>query len=350
MQAGIDKSKFTYPLIETEQELEKIMCEPSDDLANSVSKIDGDFIVLGGAGKMGPTLTKLLKNAIDKSGTKKTVTVVGRNFSDSQTKDFTGADIKIIKCDLLNDLDSLPDIKNVVYMAGMKFGTSDNSSTTWALNTFLPGLVAKKYRDSRIVAFSTGNIYHLTPLEMKGATEEYLPCPYGEYAQSCLGREKMFEYFSRQYGTKGTIIRLAYAIDLRYGIILDVAQKIYSGTPIDLSMGHVNLIWQGDANEQTIRSFEICNSPTELLNVTGKEIISIKWLAEQISKYINIEPKFEGKESDTALLLNPEKACKLFGNPKVSLDQMIQWISYWIQAGGKILGKPTHYEQRNGKF
>jgi nucleoside-diphosphate-sugar epimerase len=345
-----NKSKFTQPLIETEDQIEKVMTTPNPQVIKSISNLEGDIMVLGGGGKMGPTLTKLAKNCIESAKLKKKIISIDKYFSPQAQKDFKKRGIDFIQCDLLNNIDDLPEVQNVVFMAGMKFGTSGNSSLTWALNTYLPALAAKKFRKSKIVVFSSANVYHLTPVFFGGATEDTPPNPFGEYAQSVLGREKMFEYFSQIYNTRITIIRLAYAIDLRYGIILDIAQKIYSKIPIDVSMGHVNVIWQGDANAQILRSFELCSSPPAILNITGPETISIRWLSKRLGELMDIEPIFTGTESESALLFNASKALSLFGYPTVTLDCMIQWIANWVMKGGKTLKKPTHFEQRDGKF
>jgi nucleoside-diphosphate-sugar epimerase len=338
--------------IKNEEELEKIMCEPSDDLAEFLSKNEGDYIVIGAGGKMGPTLTKLLKNGLLKAKKDNVVYAVDRKFDPRIKSDFEKNGIKPLEFDLLDDesVAKLPEVKNVIYMAGMKFGTAENISLTWALNTYLPTVIAKRYKNSSIVAFSSGNIYHLTPAILGGATESTPPNPFGDYAQSCLGRERMFEFFSIKNGTKTAIIRLAYAIDLRYGILLDVAQKVYNKTPIDIEMGCVNVIWQADANEQIIRSLKETTSPANIINITGPEIISIRYLAKEFGKIFNIEPLFEGKEAESAILLNTVKSQGLYGYPKTTMNTMIKWIAEWVKSEGKTLNKPTHYETRNGKY
>lgn len=348
----IDLSKFTLPLIEKEEQIENIMTTPSAELIDTMSKIDGDIIVLGCAGKMGPTMTKLAKRAVDAAGLKKEVIGVDRFVAPQFKKDFKNLGIKTIECDMLDkkSFDALPEVENVIYMAGMKFGSSEAISITWALNTFLPTVVAQKYKDSRITAFSSGNIYHLTPVLHGGADENNTPNPFGDYAQSVLGRERMFEYFSLKNGTKTTIARLCYAVDLRYGILLDIAQKVYARREIDLTMGTVNVIWQGDANDQILRTLSIASSPATVINITGPETISIRWLANRFGELMGIKPVVSGTESDTALVFNASKAHGIFGYPKVSLEQIIQWVAYWVLIGGKTLNKPTHFETRDGKF
>ncbi|HEY9189056.1 MAG TPA: NAD(P)-dependent oxidoreductase [Bacteroidota bacterium] len=348
----IDLKKFTLPLIETEEEIENIMTTPSEELIKTLSKIDGDIIVLGCAGKMGPTMTKLAKRAIDEGGLKKRVMGIDRNIAPQFKKDFKKLGIDFFECDMLDkkSFDALPNVENVIYMAGMKFGSSASISLTWALNTYLPTVVAQKYRDSRITVFSSGNIYHLTPVLHGGADENTPPNPFGDYAQSVLGRERMFEYFSIKNNTKVTIARLCYAVDLRYGILLDVAQKVKAKIPIDLTMGSVNVIWQGDANEQILRTLSIASTPATVINITGPETISIRWLAKRFGELMNIKPIFVGEEASTALVFNASKAHGIFGYPKVPLEQIIQWVAYWVLIGGKTLNKPTHFETRDGKF
>jgi nucleoside-diphosphate-sugar epimerase len=235
-------------------------------------------------------------------------------------------------------------------MAGMKFGSTGNESLTWAMNTLMPGMVAQKYRSSRVIVFSTGNVYPLTLVAIGGASETDPVCPIGEYAQSCLGRERLFEHFSRQFGTPVTIIRLNYAIDLRYGVLLDVAQKVKQGEVIDLRMGHVNVIWQGDANSVVLRAFSICGSPPTILNVTGPETVSVRWLATRFGEIFGIEPQFKGIEAETALLSNASLCHGLFGYPVVTLEEMIRWVAHWVAIDGRILNKSTHFEEREGRF
>jgi nucleoside-diphosphate-sugar epimerase len=235
-------------------------------------------------------------------------------------------------------------------MAARKFGSTGNEGLTWAMNTFLPGLVAERFRRARIVAFSTGNVYPLTPALHGGPDESCPPSPVGEYGQSALGRERMFEYFSASHGTAVTVLRLNYAIDLRYGVLLDIGQKVFERRAVNLRMGHANVIWQGDANSVCLRAFELCKSPPDVLNVTGPEIVSVRWAAHKFAARFGIEPILEGEESDTALLSNASRCHKLFGYPSVTIEQMIEWTADWIGMGGTTFNKPTHFEVRDGKF
>ena len=336
----------------TEQELEFKLSEPSERLVNDISKIKGDFLVLGAAGKMGPSLTKLLVNAVKKAGERKKVIAVSR-FSDLRVKeDLESSGVITISADLMDDkqLEALPDIENVIYMAGTKFGTTGNEHYTWAMNSYLPGKVATKYKNSRIVVFSTGNVYPLSPTYRGGATEDLDPNPVGEYGQSCLGRERIYEHFSLKYDIPMVIFRLNYAIDLRYGVLLEIANSVKNQKPFNLSMGNFNCIWQGDANEWAIRSLTKCTSPPNYINISGPETISFRWVAEEFGKRFNVEPVFEAVESDTALLSNCSKAHQLFGYPTVSLLQMLDWVEDWVSADGLSWNKPTHFQEREGKF
>jgi len=247
-------------------------------------------------------------------------------------------------------LAALPDAKNVVYMAGMKFGSTGQEWRTWAMNTYLPGLVADRYRDSRIAVFSTGNVYGLSQVSRGGSREEDETNPAGEYAMSCLGRERIFEHFSRANETKMTILRLNYASELRYGVLLDVAQKVHSGRPVSLSMGHLNTIWQRDASAMSLQSLAYAATPPNVLNITGPETLRVRWLAEEFAARMGKKASFEGAESNDALLSNGGKAFALFGKPQVNIDQMLDWIADWVIRGGTTLAKPTHFEERAGRF
>ncbi len=352
MSVQVNLSRFSGPPIHSVEELEERLTRPEPSVTQAVSRLEGDLLILGVGGKMGPTLAGLARRACEEAGVKKRVIGVDV-FPDTEARQrLESAGIETIPCDLLdrNALDGLPDVQNVVFMVGRKFGSTGAEYLTWTINTFLPGLVAERFRDSRIVAFSSGNIYPFTPVESGGPTEQTTPAPVGEYAQSCLGRERMFEHYSRQYGTKALIFRLNYAIELRYGIVIDIAQKVHAGIPIDLAMGNANVIWQGDANARVIRSFGLCQSPPRVLNITGPETMSIRWLATRLGELMDREPVFEGTESDTALLSNAAESHKLFGYPTVPLEQVVEWAAYWVLTDGATLNKPTHFEARDGKF
>jgi len=338
--------------IETVSELEEFLSRPSDADIAAASKLQGDLLILGVAGKMGPTLAKLVRRAVVESNVARRVIAVSR-FSDSAvraTLETTG--IETIACDLLKpgELVKLPDVENVIFMAGRKFGTEGAAYQTWAANTYLPGLVADRFRNSRIVAFSTGNVYPLRPLAEGGATESTPTAPVGEYAQAALGRERMFEYGSSVWGTRVVILRLNYAVELRYGVLVDIALSVFSGRPVDLRTGHVNVIWQRDANSACLRSLAHCQSPPLVLNLTGPEILSVREVAEGFGRRFNRQPIFSGEESGYALLSDASKAHAIFGTPTVTPQQMMDWIATWIEKGGALLNKPTHFEAQDGKF
>jgi len=339
-------------LIQTEAQLESRLSEPTPEVIEALAALEGDILILGVGGKMGPTLAKQARRAIDLAGVTKRVIGVSRFSSQGLQKTLHGAGIETITADLLseNALQNLPDIQNVIFMAGRKFGATGNEALTWAMNGYLPGRVAEKFHASRLVIFSTGNVYPLTPVSYGGAPECSPVAPIGEYAQSCLGRERIFAYFSSQFGTPMAILRLNYAIDLRYGILLDIAKKVYGEQPIPLSMGNVNVIWQGDANAVALRAFGHCQSPPLLLNVTGPETVSVRQLALRFGALFNKSPLFEGEEAETALLSNAARCHQRFGYPRVSLGEMVTWVAAWVQMGGATLSKPTYFEVRDGKF
>ena len=301
---------------------------------------------------MGPSLARLAKRAIDCADVAKKVIGVSRFSTPGIQESLHEVGVETIVADLLseNSLRNLPNVKNVIFMAGRKFGSTGNEDLTWALNTYMPGRVAEKFQDSRLVVFSTGNVYPLTPIPHGGATESSTVAPIGEYAQSCLGRERICCYFSEQFGTQMAILRLNYAIELRYGILLDIAQKVYTGEPISLEMGNVNVIWQRDANAIALRCFTHSQSPPLILNVTGPETVSVRYIALRFGEIFNKPIRFEGEEAETALLSNASLCHQLFGYPCVSLGQMIEWVAEWVRIGGKTLQKPTHFEVRDGKF
>jgi len=331
-----------------ERGLEEWLSEPLAATRAALQKIEGDVVVLGAGGKMGPTLAMMLK----KAAPAKTVYAVSR-FSDKQVRQrIEEHGGKIVEADLLDEsaLAGLPEVPNVFYLAGMKFGASGNQPLTWAMNVYMPAIVAQRYKQARIVALSTGNVYPFTPLASGGPREADLPNPVGEYAQSCLGRERMFQHFSQRFGTAVTLIRLNYANDLRYGILVDLTLKVLHGDPIDVTMGAVNLIWQGDANNYIIRALTIAKSPPTILNVTGPDLLRVRDLVGRIGKILGKEPRLVSQEAETALLSNASQCCGLFGPPAMSLDEMIQAIVPWVAAGKPVLSKPTKFAVRDGKF
>jgi len=331
-----------------ESSLEDILSEPSEATEKALADLSGDIVVLGAGGKMGPTLAMMLK----KASPEKRIYAVSR-FSDKAVRSrIEQAQVETIEADLLDESHyrKLPDVENVFFLAGMKFGSTGNQPLTWAMNSYVPTLVARHYKNSRIVVYSTGNVYPLVETAGSGATEETSPEPVGEYAQSCLGRERMFEYFSQIYKTPVTLIRLNYSNEPRYGIIVDLTSKILNDKPIDLTMGAVNLIWQRDANDYIIRAISLAKSPPATLNVTGPETIPIRSLAEEIGRTLGRKPKFVSREAPSALLSDASCCLNAFGLPQTSLEQMVSMIARWVAAGKKTLNKPTKYDIRDGKF
>lgn len=343
---------MSQPPIHSIDELEERLSRPTPEVVQLFSELQGDLLVLGVAGKMGPTLARMARRAMDEAGNTARVIGVARFSQPEMRNQLEQAGIQTIACDLLDAeaVQRLPDAPNVVFMAGMKFGTTGAEPLTWAMNTVAPAYVASRYRQSRIVVFSTGNVYPLVPVTGCGATEETPPEPIGEYAQSALGRERVFQYFSGRYGTPAVIYRLNYAVELRYGIILDVAQKVWAGEPVSLAMGCVNVVWQGDACAWALRCLSLAQSPPLVLNATGPETLSIRYLAGRLGDLMGKQPRFEGAEADTALLSNASKAHRLFGYPAVTVDTVIQWVAHWVMQGLPTLNKPTHYEVRDGRF
>ncbi|WP_018612640.1 NAD-dependent epimerase/dehydratase family protein [Segetibacter koreensis] len=328
------------------------LLQPSEDLISDMTRLQGDILILGVGGKMGPALARLAKQAADKAGINKRIIGVARFSEPGLQEELNNEGIETICADLLDDeqLQALPGVENVLYLAGTKFGTTGKESFTWAMNSYLPGRVAQKFKNSRIVVFSTGNVYPLTPVAMGGADETLTPQPVGEYAQSCLGRERMFQYYSVKNNTPVLIYRLNYANDVTYGVLLEIARSVKEKREIDLSMGHVNVIWQGDANEIALRSLLHCAAPAKILNVAGPETISVRWLAKEFGKLFGETPQFVNHEQETALLSNAAESFRLFGYPKVPLKKMIELIAEWIKEGGKIINKPTHFQERTGQF
>jgi nucleoside-diphosphate-sugar epimerase len=329
--------------------LEDFLSQPTLELAADLANVSGDILVLGVAGKMGPTLARMAKRAAPD----RRVVGVAR-FSDVAVR--TGleqAGVETIACDLLNRsaVETLPKLPNVIYMAAMKFGASGNPALTWAMNVHVPAIVAEVFESSRIIAFSTGCVYPFVAVASGGATEE-TPAgpPPGEYASSCLGRERVLEYFSARLGTPGRLVRLNYAIDMRYGVLHDIAAKVLDGEPLDLAMGHVNVIWQGDANAVALRCLAHTTAPTSPLNVTGPRTLSVRWLADEFARRFGRTARLTGSEAPTGWLNNAARMVAEFGPPKVGIERMLDWTADWLLAGMPTHGKPTHYEVRDGRF
>lgn len=338
--------------IETEAQLEDRLSTPSPEDVAFFRDLEGDVIIIGVAGKMGPSLARRAARASQAAGKPRRIIGASRFSAPAAEQLLQQSGIETVRADLLNPgvVAALPDARNVIYMAGRKFGSTGAESLTWAMNAYLPALVAERYRHSRIVVFSSGNVYPLVPVESGGATEATLPAPVGEYAQSVLARERIFEYFSCLHDTPVTHLRLNYAIDLRYGVLLDIGSKVFAGSPLDVTMGAANVIWQGDANSVALRSLGHAQVPPFILNLTGPETLSIRTVATRFGEIFGRPPRLEGHEAPTALLNNAGLCHRLFGPPSVSPEQLIQWTAHWIKSNGPTLNKPTHFESRDGKF
>jgi len=335
------------PRIESEQELVDQMTAPSPTVRRAVTEIEGEILILGVGGKMGPTLAEMLVRA----GARRVIGV--SRFSDSAQREYLESrGVETVRADLLDEvaLVDLPEASHVFLLAGFKFGATGNEPTTWAMNTWLPGRILQRYAGSRIVYVSSGNVYAYSPVTGSGASEDAPLNPIGEYAQSRLGGERVVQYFSAQQGTPVAIVRLFYATELRYGIIHDLAWKVFNGEPIDLTMGHVNQIWQGDANAYLAQCFPLCESPARVINLTGKDVLSVRDLAGKLGRVLNREPVFRGTEADSALLGDAGALMARLGPPAVSPDQIVEWMGQWILGGGRSLGKPTKYASRDGRF
>jgi len=338
-------------MIHNEERLEELLSEPTSEVIETLSRLQGDLIFLGVAGKMGPTLARMARRASDLAGSRRRIIGVAR-FSSGGREALEAQGIETITCDLLDEsaVAKLPEVANVVFMTGMKFGATGNESATWAMNSYLPAIVCNKYASSKVVAFSTGNVYGLTSVDGGGSRETDVLTPVGEYAMSCLGRERIFEYFSRKLDIPMAIIRLNYACEMRYGVLVDIAKRVWAADPVDLGMGYLNTIWQGDANAMTLRAFDHLATPPWVVNMSGPERLLIRDLGEQFGRILGKPVRFTGSESATAFLTNAKPGLETLGPLRIAAPQLIEWIADWVARGGKSLGKPTHFESRDGRY
>ena len=339
-------------LIDTEAQLDELLTTPRAALSDFIKSVPGPLLVLGAGGKMGPTLAVLARRAAEHAGHKLDVVAVSR-FSDAQSRAWLEArGVQTHPCDLLDAsaVAKLPNSPSILYLVGLKFGTAQNPGATWALNTVVPARVAERFRDARIVALSTGNVYPFSQASRGGSVESDPLTPLGEYPNAAVGRERIFEFYSRAQGTLVTRLRLFYAVELRYGVLVDIAQKVHAGETIDLTNGYFNCIWQGDANDMAIRSLSLCASPATVWNLCRPEVFSVRDIATRIGTLLGKPARFHGTEAPTALLGNSKPLCAQLGEPAEKLDQMLRWIAHWVARGGRNLGRPTHFEVRDGNY
>jgi nucleoside-diphosphate-sugar epimerase len=346
----MNHDKSTCPA--TVEQLDDLLSTPDQRVVQTMRELDGDLIVLGVGGKMGPTLARLAKRASDEAGVVRRVIGVSRFSSGDLRERLAGWGVETIACDLLDEvaIQALPAAPNVVYMAGFKFGATANPSLTWAMNCYLPAVVSRRFRDSRIAAFSSGNIYGTVDVGSGGSLESDPPKPIGEYAITILGRERMFDHFSRTLVIPMSVLRLNYATELRYGVLVDLAQQVFAETPIDVTMGHVNVIWQRDANAMALNSLAHATTPPRILNIAGSEILCVREVCAEFARLMNKDLKFIGEEAPDALLNNASQSYSLLGQPSTSSEEMIRCTAQWVMQGGASLGKATHFESRDGSF
>jgi nucleoside-diphosphate-sugar epimerase len=344
---------FELPdLISTEEQLDEVLTRPRPVLVDFISTLKSPLIILGAGGKMGPTLAWLARRAAEAAGHSLDIFAVSR-FSDLEARNWLEArGVRTLSIDLLNReaLEQLPEAAEVVYLVGRKFGTSENAAQTWAINTLAPAYVAERFPRARMVVLSTGNVYPLVPISNGGSVETDALTPLGEYGNAAVARERLFEFFAQQYFTPMTILRLNYAVDLRYGVLVDIARRVHAGEPVGLTTGYVNCIWQGDANEMILRSLALAKVPPQVLNLTGPAVLSVRELALRFGDLLGQTVRFSGTEADTALLSNPARACALLGPPAAALEKVLRWTAHWVQGGGRLLDKPTHFEVRDGRY
>jgi nucleoside-diphosphate-sugar epimerase len=333
-------------------QIDSFLARPTPGVLDTMGRLSGDILVIGAGGKMGPTLCLMAHEALRAVGSSHRIRAVSRFSQPQSRKMLESRGIECIPCDLLDraEVGELPDAQNILFLAGQKFGTKEGPEFTWAMNTLVPANVAERYSTSRVVAFSTGCVYSFSSVTGGGSCEEDPTQPIGDYANSCVGRERLFSYYARKSGLRATLLRLNYAIDFRYGVLIDIAQRVRSGQAIDVGTGHANVIWQGDACARAIQSLDLAASPAVPINITGPETISIRWLALEFGRRFGIDVAFTGTEATHAWLSSAAKSFALWGYPTVSLGEMIDWTVAWLQSGGQTLGKPTHFETRDGKF
>jgi nucleoside-diphosphate-sugar epimerase len=338
-------------MVNDEETLDELLTRPTPQVVELLRRLAGDILVLGVAGKMGVTLARMARRAADATGGSRRVIGVAR-FTSGGEAEFNRHGVETIRCDLLDEaaVAKLPDAENVIFLAARKFGSTGDESLTWAMNAVVPSIVCRRYASSRIVALSTGNVYPLVPRDSTGSRETDPPQPIGEYAMSCLAKERVFEHYSRAHGTRVAIVRLNYACDLRYGVLVDIAQKVWRGEPVDVKMGYFNTIWQGDACAMTLRALKHAASPPWIVNVTWPERLSVRATAEELGRLMNKPVRFQGQEAETALLSDASVALEKLGPLQMTTGELLQHVAHWVMLGGRTLNKPTHFEVRDGRF
>lgn len=338
--------------IENVEHLEELLSRPTPEVIETMGRLEGDLIVLGAGGKIGPTLARMARRASEAAGRPRRILAVARYSNPELPQRLAAWGIETIRCDLLDrcQLQALPEVPNVLYLAAMKFGATGQEALTWAMNTYLPGMVCEKYRASRIVAYSTGNVYAMMPAGRGGSAEQGAIAPIGDYAMSCLGRERIISHFSQTLGIPAALLRLNYAHEMRYGVMVDIAQQVLAGQPIDLTMGYFNAIWQGDSNAMTLRAFDHLAIPPRAINIAGPDELSVRRVAGEFGRLMGKPVTFAGSEAPDALLSDGRLGYELLGRPAVGPDQLICWIADWQLRGGPTLGKPTKFQVRDGKF
>lgn len=339
-------------IIDNEADLDDVMTRPTERLVSFIKSVTSPLVILGAGGKMGPTLAVLAKRAANAANHPLDVIAVSR-FSNHNAKPWLESrGVKTLSADLLQrrEVEALPDTRDIIYLVGMKFGTSTNPSRTWAINTLVPPLICERYQRSRIVALSTGNIYPLARVADGGSLETDPLTPLGEYANAAVARERIFEHCSQRYGTQVAQLRLSYALDLRYGVVADLARRIWSGEPIELATGHFNGIWQGDANDMILRSLDLTANPVAAFNLSSVPIYSVRTTALRLGELLDRVPQFVGTETGTAFVSNTGLLTSKLGAPTTPIDTVLRWTANWIRCGGRSLNKPTHFEVRDGQF
>ena len=340
------------PAPRTDAELEDRLSEPTPGLPGTLTGVAGDLLILGAGGKMGPSLARMARRAFQALGRADRVIAVSRFGDPAVRAALDAAGVVTLAADLLADgaLEALPDAPNVVFMAGQKFGTSGDPASTWAMNALLPALAARRYPAARTVVFSTGNVYPLWPAARPGPTEADPVGPVGEYAMSCLARERLYQHASLARGTPVTIVRLNYAVDRRYGVLVDIARRVHAGEPVPLAMGYANVLWQGDANAMALQCLALATSPAIVVNLTGPEKLSVRAVAEAFGRRFGKAVRFEGTEAPDALLSDASALLARLGPPTVPLATLLEWVAAWLEQGGRLLAKPTRFEARDGRF